>query len=229
MNLWETDKTRRTILHHAAKHGVKEVFEYLVHHPGMGIADEDINAKDVDGNTCLHVAIAHSKLGLVKYLLAAFKDIIQLNEKNAQSLTPFLLAVKAGCCETLQMLIDQGKATPRPLFPCLSLSCLADVSKGGTEHILDSKDSQGKGFLHFAVESNREEAECLAYLLEAVDKERIKAKLNERDNNNDTAFNVAAKRGNLAAMLFLLSKKKETDTTSILGIRMIPILRPDMA
>lgn len=99
----------QTILHHAAKHGVKDVFQHLVDsHPG-GITDEDINAKDEDGNSCLHLAIKLGRRGLVKYLLTSFKEVININEKNGQGLTPFLLAVRAGCSETLQNLLDHGR------------------------------------------------------------------------------------------------------------------------
>ncbi len=48
-------------------------------------------------------------------------------------------------------------------------------------------------------------------------KERVKHTLGERDSNNDTPFNLAAKNGNISAMLLLLGKKKETDPASVLG------------
>jgi ankyrin repeat protein len=94
-----------------------------------------------------------------------------------------------------------------------------DVSKGGKEQVLDAKNGQGKGFVHLAAENDN--LECLSYLLERVGKERVKHTLGERDGNNDTPFNLAAKNGNISAMLLLLGKKKETDPASVLGAAMM--------
>jgi ankyrin repeat protein len=205
--------------------GNKEVYQLLADH-GVRIKDEDINAKDLDGNACIHLAIKNGHKGLVHYLVTTFRDIIQLNEKNGEGLTPFLLAVNRGCRRILQMLIEQGtiaNSTTASIVPCSdALHPYAhahikttDVSQGGKEQILSAKNGQGKGFIHLA--SERDNLECLSYLLERVGKERVKHTLSERDDNNDTPFNLAAKNGNTSAMLLLLSKKKETDPTSVRG------------
>lgn len=221
----EKDSKGRTILHYAAKNGSKEVFQHLTDQAGISLREEDINAKDVDSNACIHLAIKNGRKDLANYLVTTFKSVIQLNEKNGEGLTPFLLAVNRGCRHILHLLIDQG--THRPLLRTRMrfihvpphTHTGVDVSKGGKEQVLDAKNGQGKGFVHLAAENDN--LECLSYLLERVGKERVKHTLGERDSNNDTPFNLAAKNGNISAMLLLLGKKKETDPASVLGAAMM--------
>jgi len=192
----ERDNRGQTVLHFAARIGNKEVFQHVAE-TGVNISGQ-INARDANGNTCVHLAVKHWRGCLLNYLLATFLGAIQLNVKNNEGFTPFLLAVHGGNTHIVQLLFEWGQ-----------------VIDNRMEELLEAKNGHQKGFLHLAAENNH--VESLSYMLEALGKERIASMLEEEDENNDTPFNLAAKHGALAAMALLLSVKKETDPASVVG------------
>jgi len=106
----ERDNRGQTVLHFAARIGNKEVFQHVAE-TGVNISGQ-INARDANGNTCVHLAVKHWRGCLLNYLLATFLGAIQLNVKNNEGFTPFLLAVHGGNTHIVQLLFEWGNHFP---------------------------------------------------------------------------------------------------------------------
>ena len=66
----------------------------------------DMNAKDDDGDTPLHVACIYGNINFVSEYIDTYKDNLNLNIKNNEGLTPLMLACKNSHVSIVKILLD---------------------------------------------------------------------------------------------------------------------------
>ena len=107
-------------------------------------AGEDLNAKNADGETALHLAALYGKSAFAKTLVAAGADVFALDENAG---TPFHDACASGALDVV-----------RAIF-----SAADDL--GRTRELLDARDEDGETPLHLAARG--EHADVVRFLLSA--------------------------------------------------------------
>ncbi|XP_046548455.1 ankyrin-3-like [Haliotis rubra] len=84
----------------AASHGKREVFDILV------IKGADLSVVDKDGDNILHVACRGGNVKIVNYIL--MQNIVDINSKDDEEMTPVMLAAYHGKREVFGILVKQG-------------------------------------------------------------------------------------------------------------------------
>ena len=124
----------------------------------------DINVKDKDGMTALHLAVWRKNIKMVSYLLEQGADINARSDISA-GMTALLIAARFGATEIAKKLIEHEadiNAKDKDGMTALHLA----VWNGNIEivsYLLEqganiyTKDNEGRIPLHFAIESNHTE------------------------------------------------------------------------
>jgi len=129
LNAYAENRLGHTPLHRAARHGDKELVEFLIAQGAnvnakdclgctalgfAGLKDvaeillakgADVNAKNKGGYTLLHLAARSGSKERAKFLISHGADV---NATNSSGLTPLLLAYERGDKEVTELLIDEG-------------------------------------------------------------------------------------------------------------------------
>ncbi|EAX96862.1 ankyrin repeat protein, putative [Trichomonas vaginalis G3] len=151
--------------------------------------DIDINEKDDDGKTALHIAASHNSKETAKLLIS---HGININEKDNDGRTALHFAASHNSKETAKLLISHGiNINEKDNNGQTALFDAAINNRKETAEILIShdidingKDNNGKTTLHYSMENNcKEIAELL--ISHGIN-------INEKDNDGRTALHFAA-------------------------------------
>ena len=109
----------------------------------------DINSKDVDGQTPLHVAARVDHVEMAKLLLAHGANV---NEKDTQGKTPLFAAARKGSREMVELLVAHGADinarnndgwTPLHLVACFAQEAAVELLIGKGADV-NAKDKSGR-------------------------------------------------------------------------------------
>ncbi|CAF1329496.1 unnamed protein product [Adineta steineri] len=169
INPKELDKNK---LHKASWEGNIDKVERLAR-PGQ------INVKDQNLRTPLHLAVAKGHLEIVKYLVHEGAKLDVLDKENR---TPLVKAVLSG---------NQN--------PQVTYEICRTLLDGGADAFINAVDAHGKNALHYSVEFGQERLVDLFLLVRSSDP-------NFRDRDQMTPLHLAVKRNNVNIVRMLLSE-----------------------
>ena len=112
-----TDDEGWTCLHLAARFGHTETVRYLV-----GLPDDDLDFRDSDNHTALHLAVREKLTDVVQLLIDAGADI---ETENKDGWSPLHSACEAGELDVVKMLVEAGagvRATNYKGWTCLHVA-----------------------------------------------------------------------------------------------------------
>jgi ankyrin repeat protein len=147
---------KETFLHLAAAHGWHKLVKFMIAHGALA------TAKNVNGNTPLHLACMNSKPKVVEVLLRENPSLADM--ANAKGLTPRSMAVQSNDCTVLiqfQERIKQSSSSSSPLNDVLCSTSLENekqvyayikevVRRGDVD--FKSLNTSGQSLLHVAFE-----------------------------------------------------------------------------
>ncbi|KAK7074366.1 hypothetical protein SK128_009451 [Halocaridina rubra] len=173
-----TNNIRKTPLHFAAHKNLVETLKILLE------ADADITAKDEDGYTPLHVAVANGNEDIVKELIKFMKSRNRntrdvFNVKNNMRKTPLHFAARTGNLDILKVLLDAG----------------VDVI---------AKDKDGYTALHVAIASEKDKVIQELLNFEKIKQDYIADLLVAKNNIGKTVLHFACHVGHLEVLKVLL-------------------------
>ncbi|XP_042496827.1 protein ACCELERATED CELL DEATH 6-like [Macadamia integrifolia] len=114
----------QNVIHLAAKSGSEKLVSYMLHPKSNLFHDKLLNAKDIKGNTPLHLAVLHSHPNVVNILLWDRKKI-DMTIENDERLTARDIAEKQMCgtismpkflCRTALRIINAPSGQPSPII-----------------------------------------------------------------------------------------------------------------
>lgn len=120
-----------TPLHLCCQWGLEQVIQTLIEH------DADVNARDVEGKTPIHVAIQNQHSQIISLLL--YHPNIDLNIRDKKGLTPFATALTFRNNKAAQAILER---LPKAAEQC---------------------DNKGRNFLHTAIQKN--DMESILFLM----------------------------------------------------------------
>ncbi|MCJ1463945.1 hypothetical protein MMC07_002555 [Pseudocyphellaria aurata] len=215
----KTNEDERTALHQAARSGDEKVMKLLLNHEvKIDEIDDmaqlllengaDVNSKDMDGSTELHLAAGHGDEEVVKLLLMRGARI---EEKDDNGCTALHCAVKAGQVTVMQLLLENGATVVGKDCDGTTLLHHAVSFDHESKALLMSQlllqhganpneiaDHSEMTALHWAVGSGREE--IVQNLLDNG------AEIDKSDMLGETALIMAANRGYTKLMEILLER-----------------------
>ncbi|XP_059173540.1 transient receptor potential cation channel subfamily A member 1-like [Physella acuta] len=199
-----TGPDHRNFLHHLILQNInlKYLLDVIKNIPNLNLI---VNAKDTGGYTPLHHA---AELGLTSAVPILFELGAQLRYKNKENLSPFHLAIKAGCMKVcLAMLKRTTGGVTISEIDGRGRSPVHLAARYGHVKILDTlvklgarmkRDKDGNTPLHYAAAAgNLICAENLLHVWGSV--------LNAQNNVGDTALHLAARNNNAKIVAMLLS------------------------
>ncbi|XP_015906122.2 alpha-latroinsectotoxin-Lt1a-like [Parasteatoda tepidariorum] len=203
---------QKTPIHAAAAAGNECVLNRI-----LAKDPNQIEVKDIDGNTPLHLAAENNKSNLVKLLLSKGADV---NAKNKLHLTPLHIACRRQFQRTVSSLlesrdIDVNVADESGLTPLhVSVSngiYNSDVTKKllrMPDININAQNDIGLTALHFATLQNlTENVELLI--------KQTNININEGDKNKVTPLHYAAMKGYLSIVELLINKKQKIDINCV--------------
>lgn len=161
-----------TAIQEAIIHGAAPVAVYLISVKGV-----DVNARDSEERTCMHLAAASGKPEIVSALLAQKALAGQVMERDMNGQTPIHLAAEQTLSDCMSAFIDSG----------VKLDVMIP-------------DKDGNTALHLAARNGSARSITRMLSLPNVD-------VNVKNNHGDTPLHFAAKRCRLQPLKALLSSK----------------------
>ncbi|XP_064471297.1 uncharacterized protein LOC135385740 isoform X2 [Ornithodoros turicata] len=192
---------QRTLLHLAAKYGQEKMVHWLAEY--MNNNDLNINRKDSEGNTAVHLAAKYGHVTALKVLILHGADI---TAKNEQGLRPHGIAKHSGKLACADYLLT--------IEACLSLSSEHIITEGNFQCLQQENAEMRNGFkelLVFTKRLLRRQEEMLHYMQaicnsnETVASDEAESDFNSLPRN----FTQESKEGNdtkLAKVRYVLEK-----------------------
>ncbi|MBN3277926.1 AKD1B protein, partial [Polyodon spathula] len=180
--------------------------------PTMKILEKNvnINARNVNGRTALHFAVARKHKEPVELLLRR-KARVDIADKHG--VTALHLAAWFGCLDIMTLLVQAGAEQKAlnldgmNIMHCAALNDNTDIVKYIIDDLqmkqLDKPDKSNKKPFHLAAEHG-----CLE-MVEMMMGEEYKLSTKEKDQDNNTALHLAAKNGHIEVIKLLLDSFKE--------------------
>ncbi|MFP3033743.1 MAG: ankyrin repeat domain-containing protein [Wolbachia sp.] len=174
---------------HAIKVNKIETVQNFIDKEGV-----NVNAKDKDGRTPLHVAAEHNNTHEISQLL--IEKAANVNAKDKDGKTPLDLAIQAD----VRNFLEQVQLNIKELFNAVKQGEL-DKVKNLTQRInVDTKDEDGRTLLYWAV--NKDRLNIIKYLVEEK-----KANVNAKDKDGKTSLHWAAEYNDTPEIVQLLIEK----------------------
>ncbi len=183
-----------------------------------------VNAKDIHGNTPLHIAIQNNNIACVNKLLTSF--YIDINAKNNNGYTPLHLAILLNNLELFMILLerfdidinakDNKGNTLLHLAVCENeLGFFIMLMLAGNGIDINARNNDGYTPLHLAV--SRNSAKCIAALSEspAID-------INAANAQGNTALHLAIDKNDTESALMLL-KHPDIDVNAQNNYKKMPL------
>ncbi|XP_067653192.1 ankyrin-3-like [Haliotis asinina] len=200
----------------AAYHGKKEVFDILVKRGA------DLSVTDEDGDNILHVACRGGNAKIVNYIL--MQNIVHINSKGDEDMTPVLIAAYHGNNEAFDILVKRGadlSVTDEDGDNILHVACRGGNAKivnyilmQNIVHINSKGDEDMTPVLIAAYHGNNEAFDVLV---------KRGADLTVIDEDGDNILHVACRGGNAKIVNYILmqnivhiNSKGDEDMTAVL-------------
>ncbi|EFN77373.1 rabankyrin-5 [Harpegnathos saltator] len=201
-----------TPLHLCCQWGLEQVVQTLIEHGA------DVNARDAEGKTPVHVAIQNQHSQIISLLLC--HPNIDLNKRDKKGLTPFATALTVRSNSAVQAILRR-------------------LPKAAEQY-----DNKGRNFLHTAIQKGDMESILFLLSIQIDVNSRIQdvmqtpplhlaavsgnellvrslilagARVNDTDVNRNTALHVAAKAGHSAVVCALLQNNINFDAVNANG------------
>nr|XP_034176394.1 rabankyrin-5 isoform X1 [Osmia lignaria] len=201
-----------TPLHISCQWGLEQVVQTLIEH------DADINARDIEGKTPVHVAIQNQHSQIISLLLC--HPNIDLNKRDKKGLTPFATALTFRNNKAAQAILER-------------------LPKAAEQY-----DNKGRNFLHTAIQKNDMESILFLLSIQVDVNSRVHdvtqtpplhlaaisgnemlvrslilagARVNDTDANRNTALHAVAKAGHAAVASALLQNNINFDAVNADG------------
>ena len=176
-----------TAFHWACSLGTGKTARWIL---ALSTEDEpiDLNARNGDGMTALHLACSNYKVFPWMLRFAKYNDTIDMNARDNKGMTPFHLAL--------------GRIQMTKLF--------LDFSKENGRIDLNARDNEGSTAFHIACKAGKAAKAILDFT-----KENDGIDLNATDLQGMTAFHVACKRPYKHHVKLILDYSKENDTIDL--------------
>ncbi|KAG6803942.1 rabankyrin-5 isoform X1 [Apis mellifera caucasica] len=201
-----------TPLHLCCQWGLEQVIQTLIEH------DADVNARDIEGKTPIHVAIQNQHSQIISLLL--YHPNIDLNIRDKKGLTPFATALTFRNNKAAQAILER---LPKAAEQC---------------------DNKGRNFLHTAIQKNDMESILFLMSIQVDVNSRVHdvtqtpplhlaavsgnemlvrslilagARVNDTDANRNTALHTAAKAGHASIISALLQNNINFDAINADG------------
>jgi ankyrin repeat protein len=212
LNLNEpSDAAGNTLLHGAAGRNV-ELTQFFLSQGAK------VDTANLEGRTPLFEAVAYGPLPAVQALLDAGAEVAR---KDNRGTTPLHRAVERGEEQTVLVLLRRGAPVDAPASDGQTALMLAAIlGQAGLVKLLlengacvEAANSLGQTALHFAVSSFSQEAQPA--LMEAL--LGAGADIDEEANDGTTVLMLAASRGNVDSVEFLLARQPNLNATDTDG------------
>ncbi|KZC07909.1 Ankyrin repeat and FYVE domain-containing protein 1 [Dufourea novaeangliae] len=201
-----------TPLHVCCQWGLEQVVQTLIEHGA------DVNARDAEGKTPIHVAVQNQHSQIISLLLC--HPNIDLNKRDKKGLTPFATALTFRNNKAAQAILER-------------------LPKAAEQH-----DNKGRNFLHTAIQKNDMESILFLLSIQVDVNSRVHdvtqtpplhlaaisgnemlvrslilagARVNDTDANRNTALHAAAKAGHAAVISALLQNSINFDAVNADG------------
>ncbi|XP_054012865.1 rabankyrin-5 isoform X2 [Hylaeus anthracinus] len=201
-----------TPLHLCCQWGLEQVVQTLIEHGA------DVNARDAEGKTPVHVAIQNQHSQIISLLLC--HPSIDLNKRDKKGLTPFATALTFRNNKAAQAILER-------------------LPKAAEQY-----DNKGRNFLHTAIQKNDMESILFLLSIQVDVNSRVHdvtqtpplhlaaingnetlvrsliladARVNDTDANRNTALHAAAKAGHAAVASALLQNDINFDAVNADG------------
>ncbi|XP_072754807.1 rabankyrin-5 [Anoplolepis gracilipes] len=205
-------KDECTPLHLCCQWGLEQVVQTLIEHGA------DVNARDAEGKTPVHVAIQNQHSQIISLLLC--HPNIDLNKRDKRGLTPFATALTVRNNKAAQAILER-------------------LPKAAEQY-----DNKGRNFLHTAIQKGDMESILFLLSIQVDVNSRIHdvtqtpplhlaamlgnemlvrslilagARVNDTDANRNTALHVAAKAGHATVVSALLQNNINFDAVNADG------------
>ncbi|XP_076282442.1 rabankyrin-5 [Lasioglossum baleicum] len=199
-------------LHLCCQWGLEQVVQTLIEHGA------DVNARDADGKTPVHVAIQNQHSQIISLLLC--HPNIDLNKRDKKGLTPFATALTFRNNKAAQSILER-------------------LPKAAEQY-----DNKGRNFLHTAIQKNDMESILFLLSIQVDVNSRVHdvtqtpplhlaaisgnemlvrslllagARVNDTDANRNTALHATAKAGHAAVVAALLQNSINFDAVNADG------------
>lgn len=192
------DEKQESMLMKAVVRGYPDIVKMLVGSPEIQMNHVDLNGN----NACLLAA----EIGNVKVLEQLRGS--DIHQRNNSGLTAIMVASRGGYTQCIKQLLDWGaKINERDEKGNASLAFAAMENKGDAIEMLLERgsDSNGKDIfgytaLMYAINRNATEAVRVLSIYKHIN-------INQRNNNMDTALQVAVLKGNPLVVFYLLKNE----------------------
>ncbi|XKL64859.1 hypothetical protein PGB90_004945 [Kerria lacca] len=177
----------QTALHLCCSSGLETVVQALIEH------EADVNAKDIEQKTPLHIAVCNQHPSIINLLLCHPAIDVSLMERDKAGLTPFATALTC-CNDKAAMAILKKLPTAAEQF-----------------------DNKGRNFLHMAIQKN--DIESILFLLSI----RVDVNSRVQDFHQTTPLHLAAKTGNemlVRSLILAGAKINDKDTKAQTALHM---------
>jgi len=216
--LRQRDKNGRTVLFHCLDCNSISVLKMLIH------LNVDLNAQDIDGNTCLH--LASKRTGSIDFIRTLVKNGASCKIKNKSGFLPIDLAIMAS-----NFSFNKNKAEEyNDIIKIMKTGAIAlkdDDKSDDEEDEMSQKESsklfqidlKGQNVFHkYAWEGDLKEMQNTVSHVQKIKSESFcKKMLNARDHCGCTPLHNAIIRNHRGVMLYLINQGADINVQDNIG------------
>jgi ankyrin repeat protein len=203
--------TNLTALHFAARMGSPKLVDLLFQEPGI-----DINVKDGDGCTPLHIAAQAGHVNVVERFVEQDPCLINLTSENSNSFTPLDLAIDKGHVAVVKVLLEfTSESDLSRKNSCSGNTTLHIAAKRGcvevTNMLLEHANKMHfnenmDGNIPFHLDSEEGNVDKVKVVVDHVE-----SYLKEQNKDRSTPLHLAAEEGHVEVVQLLLERCSTLD------------------